>query len=53
MAETFSPLSSGSCDSRRDDPLAENVPLNEYLNERFVSFQEVINQRLSNICLKD
>ena len=46
MAETVSPLSSGSPGSPRDDPLADNVPLDEYINERLVGFQEVVNQRL-------
>jgi hypothetical protein len=46
MAETFSPLSSGSLDSPRDGPLADNVPLDEYINERLVGFQKVVNQRI-------
>ena len=46
MAETFSPLSSGSSVSPTDDPIANNVPLDEYINERLIGFQEVVNQRL-------
>ena len=29
-----------------DDPIADNVPLDEYINERLIGFQEVVNQRL-------
>ena len=46
MAETFSPLSSGSPDSPRDDPIADNVTIDDYINERLVSFPKVVNQRL-------
>ena len=30
----------------RDDPLAKIVPIDDYINERFVGFQETINQIL-------
>jgi hypothetical protein len=46
MAETFGPLSSMSPNSPRDDPLAYNVLLDEYINERLIGFQEVVNQIL-------
>ena len=46
MAETFSPLPLGSLDSPIDDPIVDNVPIDEYINERLIAFQEAVNQRL-------
>ena len=46
MAETDRSLPSDSSESPREDPLTENIPIDEYINEKLVDFQEVVNQRL-------